>query len=99
MTTRTLKVVAHLTAKPDKIEETRAALLALIEPTRAEDGCLVYELAQNNGDPTDFTFIEEWTTDAALDAHLESEHLRSFQSKAAELLAASPDIRRYTLVA
>ncbi len=98
MTTRTLKVVAHLTARPDKIEETRAALLALIEPTRAEKGCLSYELAQNNGDPTDFTFIEEWTTDAALDEHLQSEHIRTFQSKAAELLTTAPDIRRYTSV-
>ncbi len=98
MTTKTVTVVAHLTVRPDKIEETRAALLALIEPTRAENGCLVYDLAQNNSDPTDFTFIEEWTTDAALDAHLQSEHLLTFQSKAGELLAAAPDIRRYTSV-
>ncbi|MEP7149269.1 MAG: putative quinol monooxygenase [Acidobacteriota bacterium] len=99
MTTATVKVVAHLTARPDKIEETRAALLELIQPTRAEDGCILYELSQNNADPTDFTFIEEWTTDAALDTHLQSEHIRTFQSKADELLTTAPDIRRYTLVA
>jgi quinol monooxygenase YgiN len=95
----TIRVVAHLTAKPDKIEETRAALTSLIKPTRAEDGCIVYELMQNNDEPADFTFVEEWTSDTALDAHLESEHIRTLQSQADELFAVPPDIRRYTLLA
>lgn len=93
------KVVAHLISKPDTIEQTREVLLGLIEPTRAEDGCIAYELFQNNGDPTDFTFVEEWTDDAALDAHLESPHLIDARTKLGDLLAAEPDIRRYTLLA
>lgn len=99
MSAKTIRVVAHLTARPDKIEETREALSALVAPTRAEDGCIKYELMQNSADPTDFTFVEEWSTDAALDAHLESEHIRALRSKAGDLLAAPPDIRRYTFVA
>lgn len=94
----TVRVVAHLTAKQDKIEETRTALTAVIEPTRAEDGCILYELMQNNDDPTDFTFFEEWSSDAALDAHLRSDHIRALQSQADELFAAPPDIRRYTFL-
>ena len=94
----TLRVVAHLTAKPDKIEETREALLKLIEKTRAEDGCVTYELMQNNTDPTDFTFVEEWSDDAALDAHLQTDHIKLIVSRAGELRAAPPDVRRYTLV-
>ena len=99
MSPNTLRVVAHLTAKPDKIEETREALIELIKPTRDEDGCVRYELTQNNDDPSDFTFVEEWTCDASLDEHLQSEHIRKLQSRADELFAAPPDIRRYTLVA
>jgi quinol monooxygenase YgiN len=99
MTARTVRVVAHLTSKQDKTEDTCAALLALIEPTRAEDGCIVYELMQNDAEPSDFTFVEEWASDAALDAHLQSEHIRILQSQADELFAAPPDIRRYTLLA
>jgi quinol monooxygenase YgiN len=95
----TIRVVAHLTAKQDKIDETRAALSALIEPTRREEGCIVYELMQNNADPADFTFVEEWTGDETLDAHLQSAHIRTLQSKGDELFAAPPDIRRYTLLA
>lgn len=93
-----IRVVAHLTSKPETIDETRAALEALIEPTRSEPGCIYYELMQNNDDPTDFTFVEEWESDEALDAHLASMHLQAFKARAAELLAAEPDIRRYSLI-
>lgn len=93
-----IRVVAHLTSKPDTIVETREALEAFIDPTRAEDGCIVYELMQNNADPTDFTFVEEWESDETLDAHLESPHITAFKELAGDLLACEPDIRRYTLI-
>jgi quinol monooxygenase YgiN len=95
----TVRVVAHIIAKPDTIAETRELLMTLIEPTSAEDGCIVYELIQNNADPADFTFVEEWTSDEALDAHLATEHLERVAASGAELFAAPPDVRRYTLLA
>lgn len=94
----TLKVVAHLISKPDSTDETREVLLGLIEPTCAEAGCIKYELHQNTADPTDFTFIEEWTDDASLDAHLESAHLTAAREKLGDLLAEPADIRRYSLI-
>ena len=99
MAARPIWVIAHLSARPDRIEEVRESLTNLIEPTRAEDGCIRYELTQNNNDPTDFTFVEEWTDDESLDRHLESAHIRDLQSRAGELFGAPPDIRRYTLLA
>lgn len=94
----TIRVVAHLISKPDTIAETRAAVEAFVEPTRAEVGCITYELMVNNDDPTDFTFVEEWESDETLDAHLRSPHIAAFQSREADLLASPPDIRRYTLI-
>ncbi len=93
-----LRVVAHLISKPETVERTREVLLGLIEPTRAEDGCITYELLQNDADPTDLTFVEEWTNDAALDAHLASPHLLAARERLADLLAAPSDIRRYRLI-
>lgn len=95
----TLRVVAHLRARQDKIRETKEALSELIGPTRSEAGCIAYELLQNNDDPTDFTFVEEWSGDDVLDAHLSSDHIQKLVARADELFAASPDIRRYQLVA
>lgn len=93
-----VRVVARIVARPGKENELRALLHGLIEPTRREPGCVTYELLQNTTDPTDFTFVEEWNSDAELDAHLQSAHLRQARSRLPELAAADPDIRRYTVV-
>lgn len=94
----TIRVVAHLTSKPETIAETRSALEGIIDPTRAEAGCIYYELMQNNDVPTDFTFVEEWESDETLDAHLQSSHISAFKERAGDLLACDPDIRRYALL-
>ncbi len=64
----TLRVVAHMYAKPGKEEELRSLLLGLIAPTRKEPGCIKYELHGNQENPSEFAFIEEWTDGSALDA-------------------------------
>lgn len=93
-----MRVVARITALPDKVEEVRSILSKLIEPTRNESGCISYELLQNNSDPTDFTFVEEWESDEALDAHMATPHLQKAVAATQGLLAEPPDIRRYSLL-
>jgi len=93
-----IKVIAHITAKPNTIEATRELLVGQILPTLIEVGCVTYQLYQNEADPTDFTFIEEWTSDEDLDAHLQSDHLKHSAREGANLFAAPPDVRRYRLI-
>jgi len=93
-----IRVVAHITSKPDTVDQTRELLMTLILPTRIELGCITYQLFQNEADPTDFTFIEEWTSDEDLNSHLQSDHLNQVAVEGANLFAAAPDIRRYKLV-
>ena len=93
-----LRIVAHVTARAGKIEETKALLLGLTGPTRKEAGCIRYELHQNNANPLDLTFIEEWESDATLDAHLQSAHLAAAFEKMPALMDGLPDIRRYTMI-
>lgn len=46
-----------------------------------------------------FTFVEEWASDAAIEAHLSTPHVQSAFSKVHSLLANDPDIRRYVITA
>jgi quinol monooxygenase YgiN len=96
MSKQVLRVVARIIARPDKIEELKTLLIQLIEPTRQEEGCLQYELLQNQDDPTDFTFVETWTTKSALDAHLASANVQTALEKLNDLVASEPDLRLYT---
>jgi quinol monooxygenase YgiN len=95
----TIRVVARVVAFPDKVEQVKSVLIKIIEPTRQEEGCITYELLQNHEDPTDFTFVEEWESQALLDIHLASAHIAEAESQLDGLVAAEPDIRVYRLLA
>lgn len=53
----------------------KEVLEGYLAPTRAEKGCLRYDLFQDIDDPKKFTFIEEWESKEDLDAHSRSAHL------------------------
>jgi quinol monooxygenase YgiN len=98
MPATSLRVVARIKARAETVSEVRELLSSLVEPTRKEFGCITYEFLQNTEDPTDFTFVEEWESDAALASHLASDHLEAIGPKLEPFVAAPPDIRKYSLV-
>ena len=83
--TQQLTVIAHLRALNGQIEETRAFLTALIAPTRDEPGCVEYWLHQDNDDPAEFTFYENWTNRAEWDKHMQMPHLTRFAEQSAKM--------------
>jgi quinol monooxygenase YgiN len=94
-----LTVVAELNAKPGKEDALREALLACIEPTRAETGCVQYDLHDSTDTPGRFVFYENWVSREALDEHLQTPHLKKLGSLSADLLSEDPRILTYTRIA
>jgi quinol monooxygenase YgiN len=70
--------VAEFFAKEGKTEELIAALHRLIESTRAEGGCIRYELNQRADDAKGITFIEKWTDRKAFDEHCAMPYISNF---------------------
>ena len=93
-----LRVVAHARAKEGKGAELQEVLEGLVDPTRAADGCLTYDLLSSLDDELMFTFVEEWTDRAALDAHLASSHIRVANGRLPELLDGEVDVRMCRLI-
>ncbi len=85
-------VIAYHRAKPGKERALRDALLAVCAPTRAEKGCINYDLHAAPDDPGLLVFHENWTSKADLDAHLASPHIDAFRAIAPELLSEPPNI-------
>ncbi|MHC5114006.1 MAG: putative quinol monooxygenase [Planctomycetota bacterium] len=73
-----LTIVAHITAKPDKIELVRTELEKLIDTTRAEAGCRQYDLHQDNEHPAHFMFFENWDSRELWQAHMNNQHLKDY---------------------
>lgn len=98
MTASSVLVVARVVAHRDRIFDLQSLLLGLLVSTRQEKGCIQYDLLHNNEDPTDFTFVEIWESQADLEAHLASDHLQAAIQQLEGLVTAPPDIRRYHLL-
>ena len=96
--TNTLTIIANIEAKADKIELVKTALLKLIEPTRLEEGCIQYDLHQDNNNPAQFTFVENWVSNELLQKHLNSPHLKMYM-QATEGAVASFTLNEITKIA
>ncbi|WP_294640058.1 putative quinol monooxygenase [uncultured Aureimonas sp.] len=81
----TLTVVARLKAKSGSEAGLERELRALVAPTRAEKGCLNYDLHRSAQDPGLFVFHENWESRALWDAHMNSAHIQAFSQKQGEL--------------
>jgi quinol monooxygenase YgiN len=44
MSYTSLRVIARVAAKADRVEQVRTILMGVVEPTRREPGCLGYQL-------------------------------------------------------
>ena len=91
-------VVARITARPGMEDRVREELRRLLAPTRAEPGCLNYDLHEAPGNPGEFMFHENWAGPAALDRHLASAHIGAWRAVAADLLARPIEITRWRRV-
>jgi quinol monooxygenase YgiN len=87
-----LILIAYLTAKPGKEAEARKNIRALVAPTHAEEGCIVYDLHEMHSDPAKFMFYEVWESEEDLDAHAKSEHLTAFRRIAPDFLAGPVEL-------
>ena len=91
-------IIGTVTAQPETRDELYALLQAQVAPTRAEKGCITYDLHVDAADPCVFVFYENWTDRAALDAHLAMPHLQPLFSQLDRLLACPVDIRPLTML-
>jgi quinol monooxygenase YgiN len=72
-------VVATLTIKPGSAETLKAAAQPAIAATRAEKGCISYDLFHSVSDPETMVFVERWDTRADLSAHAKQPHLKAWR--------------------
>ena len=75
-----LTIVANIHAHPDKIDLVKAELQELIPITRAEAGCIQYDLHQDNENPALFLFYENWESRELWQAHMNAPHLAAYRA-------------------
>lgn len=71
-----IRVIAQAIARPDELARVRSVLKDMVVPTRAEKGCITYDLQEVIGDPYRFMFFEIWESEAALEDHTQKPHFQ-----------------------
>jgi quinol monooxygenase YgiN len=88
-------VVGSFSARPGREQEAEQAFEAILEPTHAEDGCVLYALHRGIQDPRRLTFIERWSSQEALAAHLDTPHIQAVLARAEDLFEEGGEIVVY----
>jgi quinol monooxygenase YgiN len=69
MSAKPLTLTVTFQARPGKEAELLGVLTGLLAPTRAEAGCINYDLHIAPDDPSKFLFYENWASKAHHEAH------------------------------
>jgi quinol monooxygenase YgiN len=87
-----VKVIAFVTVKPGEDDAFVAAARTCLMASRAEAGVLHYDLWREVEGERRFVFNELYADDAAVEAHMASDHFKAFAIAARDLAAAPPTI-------
>ena len=98
MADKKVTVLAKFKAKSGKEEALRLAITACVAPTRAEAGCINYDLHQASDDKGLFMLYENWVSKKVLEEHLEMPYLVELKAKAGDLCAEPIEIALWEMI-
>jgi len=85
-------VVASFQIKPGMVDEAIAALTPTIEQTHAEEGCISYALHRDAANPDRLVLLERWTSQEALESHLQQPYVADLGKVAGDFLADGAEV-------
>lgn len=80
-------ILVHSHIQEEHVERFREVTLENAEASRGEAGCARFDVLQQPDDPTRFTFIEIFKSEADAIAHRETGHFKKWLEQAAPLMA------------
>lgn len=93
-----IKVLAHFRLQADSQAKLKPLAEELVYTTRQEEGCLQYELLQEDANELHVVMQEAWASQAALDKHSASAHFTRIVPMLAALCTQPPEVEQYTQI-
>ncbi len=75
---KSLTIISNITVKRTYVEEMKKELTKIVPLSSIENGCMLFELYQNNEDETHFKIIESWADNSFWQEHMRTEHIINF---------------------
>lgn len=80
-------ILVHSHVQAEHVERFREVTLQNAEASRSEEGCVRFDILQQTDDPTRFTFIEVFKSEADAATHRETSHFKKWLEEAVPLMA------------
>lgn len=93
-----ITIIAKFKVNNAHTEEFKRCALDVTRQTKREKGCLSYTVFQNRSGSSEFTFVEEWLNDTAIEQHNAAPHFKAFMDKIAPMLDESASIEQLTKI-
>src|SRR5262249_37316091 len=92
-----LIIIASATARPDREAEFESALRDVAGPTRAQPGCVQFQLLRSTANRATLVGFERWASGHDHQQHLAGAHVQTLMARMADLLAEPPSIVAYEI--
>jgi quinol monooxygenase YgiN len=76
----TLLIAGTVRVPPGNLAGLKPHMQAMLEASRAEDGCLAYSYAEDVAEPGLIRVFEAWRDQAAIDAHFQAPHMARWRA-------------------
>ncbi len=93
-----MKLIAKKLIKEGKVEEAIKLYEELVNLSRKEEGCISYDLYQDESDSRILAVIEEWENQDVLDKHSNSEHFTRLVPMIGQLTEEKFGIDKYNKI-
>jgi len=90
-----ITVIGKIRLPADQIETARAALVKAVTATRAEEGCIEYNFAEDVLEPGLLRISEVWDSKERLAPHMQSAHMVEFLTTVATLDISEREVTMY----
>ncbi|WP_018969202.1 putative quinol monooxygenase [Rubritalea marina] len=87
-----IRKLIQVQAVAGKEAELLELVQSLVEPSRAENGCVKYDAYANSANTGSIYIIEEWENAECLDAHKTTPHFLVFKEKGPALIDTKSSI-------
>ncbi len=85
-------IVAEMKVLPGRVEQVTAILETMLEPSRAEPGCICYRFFRSHDDSDSIMFYEQWRDMPAIEFHFATSHFQALGGQLEGLLDGEPSI-------
>jgi quinol monooxygenase YgiN len=90
-------VVGRVRTDASKRDELVGIGQRVAAASRAEPGCIRYQVCQDTENEDEFVFVEEWESEAALQQHFASPHIAEFMAAVPGAIVGPPEVKFHTI--